>query len=50
MNMEEMERMRIEKEHKMRYGYQDHSNKKFPHHEENSNGGSDINAHGVELQ
>lgn len=31
MHISEVEQARLEKEHKMRYGYQDHDNKRFPH-------------------
>jgi hypothetical protein len=31
MHVDELEAYRMEKEHKMRHGYQDHSNKKYPH-------------------
>jgi hypothetical protein len=36
MHISEVEKHRMEKEHKMRHGYQDHSNKRFPHHDEDA--------------
>ncbi len=34
MHISEVEKHRMEKEHKMRHGYQDHDNKRYPHVDE----------------